>query len=1148
LLAQLTFRMSTRAKKDKAGKGATSNDAVGGDGGEDVFPDLHHKMSKKIAQLTKVIYHLNTKNEDHASMMEAIGVQHEMEIEMLAKDAQARMATQKEMAEMKQKIAVQQTQMVKLSAKHSAEKQKTIAEFEKFKANAQVQQEQMSSDWQFKCDTINDDVEKMNKKFAARVQALDEAKKNLAATLDAAKSSSGDAASAQARKHEQEIEDLVRAANQKYQDMVIQNLQATEELKAKYETQIAELKAQMESFGQARMEKELGQLRAKLQAEMQEALMKSKREADTLLQTQRDDLMSKLEKALTDIKVKGTKCIQLEEENETLRKQMHGEVGALVQKHKADMDTAEQKYQNASIEAAQLHQQVINLQKDAFETQELIAHRSQELMQKEAIINQQQITIAELKDQVQQLQMDILNTTQSGVAGQKALAKQLQDARQALTTSQQENSVLEKQRMNLESLMATLRSELTDAVLAAKAVQTSLEQKVMTEQAEKAALQARLEQLAKNSSSESEQLMRDMSILRQKLTSAERELAAQAEKFLMEHAVNMATVEERARKDLDGMKKMNDALFDKNNELGLEIEALKRENDAALNALRKELEAAADVMRKEAKDAENALKLVVAQLENQLENLSANADTEKVAREKELNKSQERVKSLKQELDAKKKEGEGAQGVITGLKSQIDSLREELKASQKAFRDKMDMGLIKLEEDWQKKMDAVIEKHGHALEDAVAAAEDAFAVERKALVANYEQMRSDMQATADEAAETAAAALAASQKEAVRLLFLLKTEQEERDTERLATIVKHTAEVEDLKKQAKLDLEALRAQMGGDASTQSQALLDKHAKEITALKEQAAKAAQDAQNAHVKALEVAAQEAQKAQTTALEDQLAKISAQFKASVAEITKKHAEEMAAIDVKSKEASATLQSELSQLRSAHGGLQEALSKREEELREAKAAAAKQALQDKMSIQNLIRDNDLNVRNEKEAGQRALLEQQKRLEADAKLLQMEFNEDRDRFERALQEANYNYNLLQEKYQNRESRPDDLARIQQLEYEMKEKDELVKTTRDEMLYLKRELMNREESYNSKFNATPNVGVMQVIKDPVTKAGKTAPGVKSNKPTRVVGAQPGMGMGSISMGGVGAMGAVPGIPGANKGAPPLPSGSREGKR
>ncbi|CAM9170484.1 unnamed protein product, partial [Choristocarpus tenellus] len=37
----------------------------------DVFPDLHHKMSKKIAQLTKVIYHLNTKNEDRQARIRA---------------------------------------------------------------------------------------------------------------------------------------------------------------------------------------------------------------------------------------------------------------------------------------------------------------------------------------------------------------------------------------------------------------------------------------------------------------------------------------------------------------------------------------------------------------------------------------------------------------------------------------------------------------------------------------------------------------------------------------------------------------------------------------------------------------------------------------------------------------------------------------------------------------------------------------------------------------------------------------------------------------------------------------------------------------------------------------------------------------------
>jgi hypothetical protein len=45
------------------------------------------------------------------------------------------------------------------------------------------------------------------------------------------------------------------------------------------------------------------------------------------------------------------------------------------------------------------------------------------------------------------------------------------------------------------------------------------------------------------------------------------------------------------------------------------------------------------------------------------------------------------------------------------------------------------------------------------------------------------------------------------------------------------------------------------------------------------------------------------------------------------------------------------------------------------------------------------------------------------------------------------------------------------------------EKDELVAKTKDEMMYFKREMLNREDNYNSKFNAKPVVGVMQVIKN-----------------------------------------------------------------
>lgn len=68
----------------------------------EVFPDLHLKMSKKIAQLTKVIYHLNTKNEDHQTELDIVTANHQLEIQQILKDAASRIGKFKEMMESKQ--------------------------------------------------------------------------------------------------------------------------------------------------------------------------------------------------------------------------------------------------------------------------------------------------------------------------------------------------------------------------------------------------------------------------------------------------------------------------------------------------------------------------------------------------------------------------------------------------------------------------------------------------------------------------------------------------------------------------------------------------------------------------------------------------------------------------------------------------------------------------------------------------------------------------------------------------------------------------------------------------------------------------------------------------------------------------------------
>lgn len=53
----------------------------------DNYSEIHNRMSKKIAQLTKVIYHLHTKNEENKSYSLALTKAHDKEIESILKDA-----------------------------------------------------------------------------------------------------------------------------------------------------------------------------------------------------------------------------------------------------------------------------------------------------------------------------------------------------------------------------------------------------------------------------------------------------------------------------------------------------------------------------------------------------------------------------------------------------------------------------------------------------------------------------------------------------------------------------------------------------------------------------------------------------------------------------------------------------------------------------------------------------------------------------------------------------------------------------------------------------------------------------------------------------------------------------------------------------
>ena len=132
--------------------------------------------------------------------------------------------------------------------------------------------------------------------------------------------------------------------------------------------------------------------------------------------------------------------------------------------------------------------------------------------------------------------------------------------------------------------------------------------------------------------------------------------------------------------------------------------------------------------------------------------------------------------------------------------------------------------------------------------------------------------------------------------------------------------------------------------------------------------------------------------------------------------------------------------------------------------------------------NMELLRKEFDLNIENEKKMSEKILLETLEKVASSNEELNSGFVEECEKYSRLLLAAQVEYKELEDRWRKRDSLPEDLNRIIQLENEMIDKDELVVRTREEMLYFKREMLNREENFNQKFNRTPNVGVMQVIK------------------------------------------------------------------
>ncbi|XP_036780956.2 protein FAM184A isoform X4 [Manis pentadactyla] len=138
----------------------------------DYSHDLHLKMSKKIAQLTKVIYALNTKNDEHESAIQALRDAHEEEIQQILAETREKILQYKskvtEELDLKRKIQVLEASL----EDHIKMKQQALTEFEAYKHRVEDMQLCAEAQHVQRIVTMSREVEEIRRKFEERLRSF----------------------------------------------------------------------------------------------------------------------------------------------------------------------------------------------------------------------------------------------------------------------------------------------------------------------------------------------------------------------------------------------------------------------------------------------------------------------------------------------------------------------------------------------------------------------------------------------------------------------------------------------------------------------------------------------------------------------------------------------------------------------------------------------------------------------------------------------------------------------------------------------------------------------------------------------------------------------------------------------------------------
>lgn len=623
-----------------------------------MFPDLHHKMSKKIAQLTKVIYHLNTKNEDHNSELENLAANNQLELQQVVRDAMQRFAKLKESIDAKQQQVNVEAAIAALQKKYAADKDGAQKDFQAYKIKVAEREQRLTIDVQKKYDTLKDEVSQMNQRFVDKTRAFESAMLELNKSLDEARSAGSGALQELRNKYDDEIAELVKSSNVKYQDMLVQQLGVQEQNKLLAEAALEAAKVAVATEVTARLQGEhdmqLGQLRAKLKGEKEEALMSLRRELEEKLQQQREDLMGKLEKALTDLRAAHEELAALRKDKEALDAHVKDLTAQLEETHRNLGDKlggSEARLQQLTAALAQEKGQITKLTAELREREEEIERLHRLLKEKNSRIVELERQLEWRDKEITGLHRDIdgmkreLEVAQTGLA---AVDRTLQDK---LRASEKTSDALRDEITQLVGSVGDRDTKMADMERTASRLAAEHARIVASLQADKDSLLQQLKEHSNHLASLGERSQAEVDRLNQRIREVEATASREKLELTEKYEKVLESMREAARTEL-AMHLQTLAARHEQHEANVAV--LLAEHAAARlaqEASRREQEdrhaqVVADLTARHASEVET-LKHQLGQLEAQLSHLSETQDGERNTMRSELSKLETKAKAYK---------------------------------------------------------------------------------------------------------------------------------------------------------------------------------------------------------------------------------------------------------------------------------------------------------------------------------------------------------------------------------------------------------------------------------------------------------------------------------------------------------------------